>query len=86
MQDVEKLYKISTFYNRINHLTLFKPTWATNILAARAVWEKYGKPVPKHTAASVIDVRTSTSQSSGNDKQFEVIHHYLYHTVYLDSS
>ena len=36
-EDVDKLRKISAFYNRVNHLTPFKPTWATNILAARAV-------------------------------------------------
>src|SRR5579875_3180447 len=40
----DKLRKISAFYNRVNHFAPFKPTWATNILAARAVWEKYGRP------------------------------------------
>ena len=58
MEDVEKLCKIFAFYNNINHLTMFKPTWATNILAARTVWEKCGKPLPKHSAARVTDVRT----------------------------
>ena len=70
---MEKLHKIFAFYNRVNHLTPFKLTWATNILAARAVWEKYGKPLPKHTAADVTDVRTSAQQPPENDKQFEVI-------------
>ena len=78
-EDVDKLRKISAFYNRVNHLTPFKPTWATNILAARAVWEKYGKPLPKHSAASVTDVRTSARRSPGNDKQFEVIQQCLSH-------
>ena len=72
-EDVEKLRKISTFYNRVNHLTPFKSTWATNILIARAVWEKYRKPLPKHSAAGVTNVRTSAHQPPGNDKQFEVI-------------
>ena len=80
-EDVEKLRKIYVFYNRVNHLTPFKPTWATNILAARAIWEKYKKPLPKHSAASVTDVRTSVQRPPGNDKQFEVIQHYLSHTI-----
>ena len=68
-EDVDKLRKISTFYNRVNHLTPFKPMWATNIVAARAVWEKYGKPLPKHSAVGVIAMRTPASRPPGNDKQ-----------------
>ena len=78
-EDVDKLRKISAFYNRVNHLIPFKPTWATNILAARTVWEKYGKPLPKHSAAGVTDVRTSAHQLPGNDKQFEVIQQCMSH-------
>ena len=80
-QDVEKLRKIYAFYNKVNHLTPFKLTWATNILATHTVWEKYGKLVPKHIATGVTDVRTSTRRPLGNDKQFEVIQHYLSHTI-----
>ena len=40
-KDTDKLRKISAFYNRVNHLSPFKPTWATNILAARTEWERY---------------------------------------------
>ncbi|KAG0573035.1 hypothetical protein KC19_VG143100 [Ceratodon purpureus] len=29
----------------------YMPTWASNIIAARTVWKKYGKPQPKHAAA-----------------------------------
>ena len=78
-EDVDKLRKISTFSNKVNHLTLFKPKWTTNILAARTVWEKYGKPLPKHSAASVTDVRTSACRPLGNEKQFEVIQQCLSH-------
>ena len=78
-EDVDKLHKISAFYNRVNHLTPFKPMWATNILAARTVWEKYGKPLPKHSAAGVTDVRTSARRPPGNDKQFQVIQQCLSH-------
>lgn len=41
--DIDKLRKISAFYNRVNHLAPFKPTWASNILASRKVWVKYGQ-------------------------------------------
>lgn len=71
-KDQDKLRKISAFYNRVNHLTPFKPTWATNILASRAVWVKYGRPIPKHVAAGVTDARTGARRPPGNDKQFEV--------------
>ena len=79
-EDVDKLRKISAFYNRVNHLTPFKTTWATNILAVRAVWKKYRKPLPKHSATGVTDVRTSARRPLGNDKQFEVIQQYLSHS------
>ena len=79
-KDVDKLRKIPAFYNRVNHLTPFKLTWATNILAARTVWEKYGKPLPKHSTAGVTDVRTSARQPSQNDKQFEVIQQCVSHS------
>ena len=52
-KDIEKLRKISAFYNRVNHLTPFKPTWATNILAVHSVWEIYKRPQIKHAAAGV---------------------------------
>jgi hypothetical protein len=81
-QDVDKLRKILAFYNRVNHLAPFKPTWATNILASRSVWEKYGRPQPKHSAARVTDVRTSAPRPPGNDKQFEVRNHFLNHSLF----
>ena len=78
-QDVERLRKIFAFYNRVDHLTPFKPMWETNILVARAVWEKYGKLVLKHTTTGMADVRTSARRPPRNDKQFKVIQHYLSH-------
>ena len=80
-EDVDKLHKISAFYNMVNHLTPFKRTsWQrTNILATHAIWEKYGKPWLKHSAAGVTDVRTSARRPLGNNKQFEVIQQCLSH-------
>ena len=80
MEDVDKLRKISAFYNRVNHLIPFKPTWATNILAARTVWEKYRKPLPKHSAADVTDMRTSAHRPPWNNKQLKVVHQCLSHS------
>ncbi|KAG0597313.1 hypothetical protein M758_UG327500, partial [Ceratodon purpureus] len=58
-KDHDKLRKISAFYNRVNHLAPFKPTWASNILAARKVWERYGKPQKKNAAAGAADRRST---------------------------
>lgn len=36
---------ISEFFNLVNHLTAFEPTWGQNIMASRNVWKDYGCPV-----------------------------------------
>ena len=51
--DPEKLRTISTFYNRTNHFQVTQPSWATNILGARTVWEAMGWPQNPTQAASV---------------------------------
>ena len=43
-RDKEKLRKISTFYNRVNHFNNFLPSWATNIIGARPLWVNLGRP------------------------------------------
>jgi len=40
----EILRTISAYYNRVNHFVAMKPSWSTNILGARTVWERFGKP------------------------------------------
>ena len=45
--DIEKLHRISAFYNWVNHLALFKPMWATDIISAWAVWLTYKRSMPK---------------------------------------
>ena len=45
-RDKEKLRKISAFYNRVNHLNNFLPSWSTNILGARTLWVNLGRPTP----------------------------------------
>ncbi|KAG0594904.1 hypothetical protein M758_UG120800 [Ceratodon purpureus] len=68
--DYDKLRKISAFYNRVNHLAPFKPTWASNILASRTVWVKYGKPQPKHAAAIATEPRTTGPKSNPASKTY----------------
>ncbi|KAG0556428.1 hypothetical protein KC19_11G053000, partial [Ceratodon purpureus] len=70
-KDHDKLRKISAFYNRVNHLAPFKPTWASNILAARKVWEKYGKPQKKNAAAGAADRRSTGPKSNRASKTYE---------------
>ncbi|KAG0574488.1 hypothetical protein KC19_VG265500, partial [Ceratodon purpureus] len=70
-KDHDKLRKISAFYNRVNHLAPFKPTWASNILAARKVWEKYGKPQKKNAAAGAADRRSTGPKSNPASKTYE---------------
>lgn len=36
-EDKSKLRRLSTYYNRVNHFSIFKPTWFTNVLAARYI-------------------------------------------------
>lgn len=66
-KDIEKLHKISAFYNRVNHLTPLKSTWATNILAVHSVWEKYSRSQIKHAAAGVTGL-------SEDDHKQRVLH------------
>jgi len=40
----EKLWSISAYYNRVNHFMAMKPSWSTNILGAKIVWEAMGRP------------------------------------------
>ncbi|KAG0594345.1 hypothetical protein M758_UG069000 [Ceratodon purpureus] len=69
--DIDKLRKISAFYNRVNHLAPFKPTWASNILASRKVWVKYGKPQKKHVAAGAADRRSTGPKSNPASKTYD---------------
>ncbi|KAG0594754.1 hypothetical protein M758_UG106300, partial [Ceratodon purpureus] len=70
-KDHDKLRKISAFYNRVNHLAPFKPTWASNILAARKVWVKYGKLQKKNSAAGAADRRSTGPKSNPASKTYD---------------
>ena len=45
-EDDAIIRKISAYYNRVNHFQNFMPTWSTNIISTRHVWEQMGCPPP----------------------------------------
>ena len=69
----EKLRKISAYYNRVNHFSSFKPTWSTNILAARFIWTELGSPVPPKTATALGTVVRQGRKDLENDGKYKVI-------------
>ena len=52
-KDPKKLRTISAFYNQTNHFQVIQPSWATNILRTRTVWEAMGRPRNPTQAASI---------------------------------
>jgi hypothetical protein len=50
LKDKNRLRQISGYYNRCNHFSMFKPTWATNVLGARFMWTELGRPTPPKSA------------------------------------
>ena len=68
-----KLRKISAYYNRVNHFSSFKPTWSTNILAARFIWIELGSPVPPKTATALGTVVRQGRKDLENDGKYKVI-------------
>ena len=69
----EKLRKISAYYNRVNHFSSFKPTWSTNILAARFIWTELGSPVPTKTTMALGTVVQQGKKDLENDSKYMVI-------------
>ena len=72
-EDVEILRSISAYYNRINHFQMIQPSWATNILSARKVWESMGcleNPSQITAAGMIVQLRASDIQS--RTKKFKV--------------
>ena len=72
--DAEKLRDISAYYNRVNHFVALKPSWSTNIMGARKVWELMGRPRNPKDAAPIAtrsNVRRN-AESAANKKKFTV--------------
>ena len=70
LEDVEKLRCISAYYNRTNHFVAIQPSWATNILGARLVWEAMGRPKNPTTTKSV-GITSSTRMTVENRRKKE---------------
>ena len=68
----EKLRKISAYYNHVNHFSSFKPTWSTNILAARFIWIELGSPVPPKTMTTLGTVVRQGRKDLKNDGKYKV--------------
>ena len=72
-KDPEVLRSISAYYNRINHFQMIQPSWATNILGARKVWESMGCPEnPTQAAAVGTPVARRAFDTQSRTKKFKV--------------
>ena len=71
-KDKSRLRQISGYYNRCNHLGVFKPTWATNVLGARFIWTELGRPRPPKGATEVGKVIKRTRKDADNDMKYKV--------------
>ena len=69
----EKLWKISAYYNRVNHFSSFKPTWSTNILAARFIWTELGSPSPPKSTTALGTVVWQGKKDLENERKYKVI-------------
>ena len=47
-----KIQAISEYYNQSNQINPFKPTWASNIVHVRRIWEQMGRPERTRVNAS----------------------------------
>uniref|UniRef100_A0A7I4AG42 Uncharacterized protein n=1 Tax=Physcomitrium patens TaxID=3218 RepID=A0A7I4AG42_PHYPA len=68
-KDKQKLRRLSAYYNRVNHFSVFKPTWSTNVLAALYIWTQLGKPIPPKSATRVGKLVTNPVKDAANDKR-----------------
>jgi hypothetical protein len=71
-KDKNRLRQISGYYNRCNHFSMFKPTWATNVLGARFIWTELGRPTPPKSATDIGRVVHRTKKNAENDTKYKV--------------
>lgn len=72
-KDKRKLQRLSAYYNRVNHFSVFKPTWATNVLAARYIWTSMDRPQPPKVGTSVQRASRRNARDILNDKKFGLV-------------
>ena len=73
LKSKEKLRKISVYYNRVNHFSVFKPSWFMNILSARFIWTELGRPLPPKSATAVGCAVRANVRDKENDRKYKVI-------------
>lgn len=78
---MKTLWKISAFYNRVNHLSVFKPSWSTNILLARSTRTNLGRSTPPNKK----NAPGGRAAPTNNDLAYKVCRK-LYLTIQLHSS
>ena len=71
-KDESKLQKISGYYNRCNHFSIFKLTWATNVFGTRFIWTKLGWPTPPKSTTELGHVVRRTKKNAENDAKYKV--------------
>ena len=69
-EDAEKLRCISAYYNRTNHFVAVQPSWATNILGVRSVWEAMGR-CENPMATKFVGITSSTRRTVENRRKKE---------------
>jgi hypothetical protein len=75
-KDKNRLRQISGYYNWCNHFSMFKPTWATNVLGARFIWTELGRPIPPKSATEFGRVVHRTKKNAENDSKYKVKKYY----------
>ena len=73
------------YYNRCNHLGMFKPTWATNVFGARFIWTKLGQPTPPKSVTEIgrAVCRTKKDTANNNYKIKKILFPFI---IYVDLS
>ena len=51
---------------------MFKPTWATNVLGARFIWTKLGRPIPPKSTTKIGRAVSRTKKNATNEAKYKV--------------
>jgi hypothetical protein len=55
-----------------SYFSIFKPTWATNILGARFIWTELGQPTPPKSTTELGHVVRWTKKNAENDAKYKI--------------
>ena len=72
LKDKNWLQQILGYYNRCNHLGVFKPTWVTNVLGTRFIWTELGWPTPPKSTTEIGRVVQRTKKDAANNAKYKV--------------